>query len=84
MEIAKTTTFCLPSRIRFPIVAFDNKMFSGKQETDLRMAEFDQSGNITSLRLNLLSNKTWAIYRSDDLVDAFEVKRYLDGDVDEI
>ena len=48
------------------------------------MAEFDQSGNIVGLRLNLLSNKTWVIYRSDDLVDAFEVKRYLDGDVDEI
>ena len=48
------------------------------------MAEFDQSGNISGLRLNLLSKKTWAIYRSDDLVDAFEVKDYLDGDVDDI
>ena len=51
---------------------------------DLRMAEFDQSGNITGFWLNLLSNKIWAIYRTDDLVDALEVKRYLDGDVDEI
>ena len=50
----------------------------------MRVAEFDQSGNILSLRLNLLTNKTWAIYRSDDLVDAFEVKDYLDGDVDDI
>ena len=62
----------------------DNKTFFRKQETDMRVAEFDQSGNILSLRLNLLTNKTWAIYRSDDLVDAFEVKDYLDGDVDDI
>ena len=48
------------------------------------MAELDQSGNIKLVRLNLFSNKTWSIYRSDDLVDAVEVRRYLDGDLDEI
>ena len=56
---------------------------SGEQETDLRMAGLINL--VTSRAANLNpSNETWAIYRSDDLVDAFEVKRYLDGDVDEI
>ena len=68
--------------IRFSIVAFDNKMFSGRAR-DRSATEFDRSGNISGLKLNLLPDKTWEIYRSDDLVDAFEVKRYLE-DVDEI
>ena len=57
---------------------------SAGQEINMRMAEFDQSGNIARVHLNLLSSGAWAIYRTDDLADAFEVKRYLDGDVDEI
>ena len=84
MEIAKTTTLCLPPRFDSQSLRLITRCFLGKQETDMRVAEFDQSGNILSLRLNLLTNKTWAIYRSDDLVDAFEVKDYLDGDVDDI
>ena len=84
MESVKTKTSCLPSRFDSQSLRLITRCFSGEQDTDLRVAEFDQSGNILGLQLNLLSNKTWAIYRSDDLVDAFEVKRYLDGDVDEI
>ena len=84
MDIAKTSTFCAPPRFDSQSLRLITRCFLGEQETDMRVAEFDQSGNILSLRLNLLSNKTWAIYRSDDLVDAFEVKRYLDGDLDEI
>ena len=83
-EVAKITILCLPSRLDSQSMRLITRCTSGEQQTDFRMAEFDQSGNILSLRLNLLSNKTWAIYRSDDLVDAFEIKRYLDGDVDEI
>ena len=48
------------------------------------MAEFDQSGNITMVRVDVPSFKDWAIYRSNDVADALGVKRYLDGDVDEI
>ena len=84
MESAKTMTSCLPSRFDSQSLRLITRCFLEEQETDLRVAEFDQSGNILSLRLNLLTNKTWAIYRSDDLVDAFEVKDYLDGDVDDI
>ena len=84
MKTARTTIFCLPPSFDSQLLRLITRCTSGEQETDFRMAEFDQSGNILSLRLNLLSNKTWAIYRSDDLVDAFEVKRYVEGDVDEI
>ena len=84
MDIAKTSTFCAPPRFDSQSLRLITRCFLGKQETDMRVAEFDQSGNILSLRLNLLTNKTWAIYRSGDLVDAFEVKDYLDGDVDDI
>ena len=83
-ESVETKTFCLPSRFDSQSLRLITRCFLGEQETDLRVAEFDQSGNILSLRLNLITNKTWAIYRSDDLVDAFEVKDYLDGDVDDI
>lgn len=84
MDIAKTSTFCAPPRFDSQSLRLITRCFLGEQETDMRVAEFDQSGNILSLRLSLLTNKTWAIYRSDDLVDAFEVKDYLDGDVDDI
>lgn len=84
MDIAKTSTFCAPPRFDSQSLRLITRCFLGEQETDMRVAEFDQSGNISGLRLDLFSNKTWAIYRSDDLVDAFEVKDYLDGDVDEI
>ena len=84
MDIAKTSIFCAPQRFDSQSLRLITRCFLGKQETDMRVAEFDQSGNILSLRLNLLTNKTWAIYRSDDLVDAFEVKDYLDGDVEDI
>ena len=84
MDIANTSIFCAPPRFDSQSLRLITRCFLEEQETDLRVAEFDQSGNIFGLQLNLLSNKTWAIYRSDDLVDAFEVKRYLDGDVDEI
>ena len=84
MEIAKTSMFCLPSRFDSQSLRSITRCSSGEREIDLRMAAFDQSGNISVLKLSLLSNKTWAIYRSEDLVDAIAVKRYLDGDVDEI
>ena len=84
MDIANTSIFCAPPRFDSQSLRLITRCFLEEQETDLRVAEFDQSGNISSLRLNLLTNKTWAIYRSDDLVDAFEVKDYLDGDVDDI
>ena len=84
MESAKTKKSCSPPRFDSQSLRLITKCFLGEQETDLRMAEFDRSGNISGLRLNLLPDKTWEIYRSDDLVDAFEVKRYLERDVDEI
>ena len=83
-EVAKTTIFCSPSRLDSQSLRSITRCFLGEQGIDMWMAEFDQSANIISLRLSLLSNKTWSIYRSDDLVDAVEVRRYLDGDVDEI
>ena len=84
MDIAKTTTFCAPPRFDSQSLRLITRCTSAGQERDLRMAEFDQSGNIKRLDINLFSSKAWAIYRSDELVDAVEVKRYLDGDVDEI
>ena len=43
------------------------------------MTEFDHSGNILRLLLTIPSEETWAIYRSDEVVDALEVKRFLEG-----
>ena len=84
MEIAKTTTLCLPPRLDTQSLRLITRCTLGGLKMEFQMAEFDQSGNIVRLRLNLLSNGVWVIYRSGDLVDAFEIKRYLDGDVDEI
>ena len=84
IESAKSKTSCSPSRFDSQSLRLITRCFLGEKETDLQMADFDRSGNILRLRLNLPPNKSWAIYRSDDLVDAFGVKRYLDGDVNEI
>ena len=83
-EMVSEAIFCLPTRFDSQSLRLITRCSSGGQETDLRMAELDQSGNIVRLRLNLFSNKIWSIYRSNDLVDTVEIRRYLDGDVDEI
>lgn len=84
LEGTRTEKFCLSSRFDTRSLRSITRCIIDEQETDFRMAEFDLSGNIIGLRLNLRSNRIWTIYRTDDLVDAFEVRRYLDGDVDEI
>ena len=84
LESTITKTLCLPSRFDSKLLSFVKTCTSAGQEMDLLMAEFDQSGNIMGLVVNLFSKKNWTIYRSEDLVDTFEVKRYLDGDVNEI
>ena len=48
------------------------------------MADYDQSGNILKLQVSIPSADTWAIHRSNDVADVLAVKRYLDGDVNEI
>ena len=51
----------------------------GEKETALSVVRFDHSGNITNLELVTLSDSMWSIRRSQDLVGARDVKRYLEG-----
>ena len=83
-EIVETSMLCYPSDFDSKVLRLVTRCFSGGQETNFRMADYDQSGNILKLQVSVPSADTWAIYRSNDVVDVLAVKRYLDGDVNEI
>ena len=82
--IVETSVFCYPSDFDSKVLRLVTRCLSGLQETNFRMAEYDQSGNILKLQVSIPSAKTWSIYRSNDVADALGVKRYLDGDANEI
>ena len=83
-EIVETSMLCYPSDFDSKVLRLVTRCFSGGQETNFRMADYDQSGNILKLQVSVPSADTWAIYRSNDVVDVLAVKCYLDGDVNEI
>lgn len=83
-EIVETSILCDPPDFDAKVLRLVTKCFSGLQETSFRMAEYDQSGNISKLQVSIPSAETWSIHRSKDVADALGVKRYLNGDVNEI
>ena len=81
--IDKTSMFCHPSIFDSQALRLTTRCIVGTQYADFKMTEFDHSGNILRLLLTIPSEETWAIYRSDEVVDALEVKRFLEGNGNE-
>ena len=83
LEVAKTSILCRPPRYYPQAMRRVTRCAFGAQEETFKAEVFDHFGNVDGLRVSTPSNKTWAIYRSNDLVDASEIKRYLEEHANE-
>ena len=84
MDIAKNHNILRTAAFDSQSLRLITRCTSGKQERDCAWQSLINLVTSKSFKWTLFSSKAWAIYRSGDLVDAVEVKDYLDGDVDEI
>ena len=80
----KMSIFCKSAQFDSQALRLATRCSFGTQEADFRMAEFDRSGNIITVGVNIPSKGIWTIYRSDDLVDLIGVKRYLEVRMDDV
>ena len=71
---------CHPPRFLRDELRLVRACVSGEQTIDLSVTAFDRAGAVRSVAVRNPLDKDWLIRRSDEVVNAFDIRRYVEGD----